>query len=533
MIKVLVVDDEKWIREGIISKVHGYRHDILCVYGAADGEEALQIVEENCPDVIITDIRMTNMDGLQLMRTVHKKHPGIKFIVVSGYADFEYAQQAIDMGVSAYLLKPIKDGEFANALTKAIDDFNAESRIVNIINEVEELRNDNNFLVTEKLLNKILHSVNYNKQDFEKLKSYKKIDEKHHILGLIQVDPSNYKTSDFETDDIVVIKYAITNVLLEISKNFSITEDNICVFYNFKEVNQIFVWGSDAEDADLKNKFLGLMNDVRDKIYKYLKISVTIAVSEEETSFSNLLYKQAKEAFNLRFVHGSNSVYTYEYKSKSLPAEDYASKLRMLEKCLKIYDYHNIELVLSNIFSANNLQKINAANIKYLYFLTVNTIIKTFSSMNIEIPPDTDILSDDILDSFYEPSQITEYILEAIRGICVEPKDLPSDCKNIIKEAIEYINKNYFEELSVKGLSNKFGINPNYFSTLFKNETDKPFTKYLAELRINKACEILKNTDVNIIEVANSVGYTDSQYFYRVFKQVTGRTPLEYRLEYR
>ena len=153
--------------------------------------------------------------------------------------------------------------------------------------------------------------------------------------------------------------------------------------------------------------------------------------------------------------------------------------------------------------------------------------------MNIEMSPDTDILSDDMLDNFYEPSQITEYILECVKEISVQLKEQPADCKNIIKEAIEYINKNYFEELSVKCLSNTFGINPNYFSTLFKNETHKPFTKYLAELRINKACEILKNTDVNIIEVANSVGYTDSQYFYRVFKQITGKTPLEYRLEHR
>ncbi|SHO48315.1 response regulator transcription factor [Anaerocolumna xylanovorans] len=527
MYKVLVVDDEQWIRKGIVSKLtnHGFQFD--WIRESEDAETALIFIRENKPDIVITDIRLPEMSGIDLIREIKKIYTAVQFIIISGYAEFQYAEQALNMGVSSYLLKPVPEEDLAEAVEHVIVNIEKQKEIGQIETKKKRLEESNETLVLERAINKALHSrneaggtegsVQFSPMGEDKIYNY--------MLLLIHVDSSSYSDSTFKYEDIGLIKYAIKNIADEIRPN-----NNFAVVDNLKDVTQVMIIIAHPDAEELQRLCKTFAYDLYSKIIKYVTISVTIAISGICSKISPEIYKQAVSALNMRLVNNSR-IFSYDRIDYNAKFELAEHQLRILERYVTVGDYKNIRVILQEIFSNDNLRNRKAEYVKSIYYEIIRIILKNCSIMDehensISIQQ---LLSDEVIDHSDNPQQIVDYLYDTMTRILKEDTSVNANCREIIGKAKEYIKRNYVNEITVKELAGHFSVNPNYFSTIFKQETGVTLTNYLKDTRIEKACDLLRNTHSSIHEIAQIVGYEDTQYFYRVFKKTLGITPLEYR----
>jgi len=527
MYKVLVIDDEQWIRKGIVSKIinHGFQFDWVCE--SEDAETALAFIKENRPDIIITDIRLPEMSGIDLIREIKKEYAEVQFIIISGYAEFQYAEQALNMGVSSYLLKPVPEEELAEAVKHVIVNIEKQKEIDRMETKKKRLEESNETLVLERAINKAFHSRNETIGIDEPVRFSPMGEDKRYkyMLLLIHVDSSNYSDSTFKYEDIGLIKYAIKNIADEIRPN-----NNFAIVDNLKDVTQVMIIVAHTDSDELQRLCKTFAYDLYSKTVKYVTISVTIAISGVCNVISQEIYKQAMSALNMRLVNNSR-IFCYDTIDYNTKFELAEHQLRILERHITVGDYKNIRVILQDIFSYDNLRNRKAEYIKSIYYEIIRIILKNFSVMD-DFDSSLDIqylLSDEVIDRSDNPQQIVDYLYNTVTRILKEDKNANANCREIIGKAKEYIKRNYTNEITVKEMASHFSVNPNYFSTIFKQETGVTLTNYLKDTRIEKACDLLRNTQSTIHEIAQIVGYEDTQYFYRVFKKTLGITPLEYR----
>lgn len=529
MYKIVVADDEALIRKGIISKIEHHAFEFEKVLEAADGREALEIITREQPDIVITDIRMPFLDGIELIRQTRELYPSIRFIIISGYAEFEYAEQALNMGVKGYLLKPIGEKDFAETVKKVIADLDNEGSVKELSSRKEMLERYCEALTVEQKLNQIIHTVR-KENSLEDPMDYSELPEidknSRFILGLVNVDVSSYYESSFKYQDLELIKFAIINILNEVE-----CECKKIVANNLKDKNQVLILLAHPEKNYLKACGDKFITKAYASIKKYLNISITVGISGVEENLSNGLYRQAKEAFDLRLIYGNNQI----FKFGSLPAtQDYTlpqNEIRLLRKYIERYDVGNIEIILREIFSEENVKGLSGVYLRMLWIEIINILIYTCSELKLDTANtfDSNLLSEEILDKFNSIDEIVSYLYTTIIEALKLEKVADMNCKNKIRMAMQYIEQHYHEDITVNDIAYSFAMNPNYFSTAFKKEAGKTVINYITDIRIKNACKLLTETQASVVDISRSVGYQDTQYFFRVFRKNTGKTPLEYR----
>lgn len=526
MYKLLIADDENLIRKGIIAKLQHYNFKFAKILEAVDGEEAYKIIQDEQPEIVITDIRMPFQDGIELIRKTKEFNDRIQFIIISGFAEFAYAEQALNMGVSGYILKPINDKDLINNLNKVILQLDEKNHVQSIINKQTVLEKECEELITEQKLNQIFHSINKNKEEVSNIEIPEGLKNKKYALAILNIDGSNYYHSDFNFQDLELVKFSIRNIMNEIEMPCQKV-----IINNQKDKNQLLILMTGLEKLYLKHHALKYMMDSYNKIGKYLDLSITIGMSYVNHQLSNKVLKQATEAFDLRLIHGSNDIYTYDYKQNSKDFNIPKNSIELLRKYLERLDVKNIELILKDIFAPHHFKKASGKHIRLTWIEVINVIIKVCSDLGYDMSHtlNDSLLSEEILDRFESREEIIIYLYTTIINIFkLEKKDVLSTV-NKIRLAMKYIQAHFYEDIIVNELAYMFAMNPNYFSKVFKKEMGTTVINYISDLRIKNACELLKETNASIIEIAKSVGYQDNQYFYRVFKKKTGRTPLAYR----
>lgn len=521
MYKILICDDEKWIRKGILAKIQYHKLNFDSIMEAADGIEALEIIKKYMPDIVITDVRMPNLNGINLIEKSKELYPYIKFIVVSGYAEFEYVQKAINMGGKGYILKPISDENLVCTLNKVIDELNFERQAERIKSEEEELRQISREYKLETALNEILCSSVCAVSDVNINKVFKNsVQESKYILGIINIQYDGISN----VEDFKIAKQNVKNILKKIGD-----KDNSLVVNNLEDVYQIIIilWGSDAER--LKRSCEEYIINASAMTEELHNIQLTGAISNPDNMVSALLYKQARRAFDFRLVKGS-SVKLYRYWdicSNNDGRFDYPDhKLKALSKCIDDGDLKNARIILKDIFSEKYF-----IHIYSLAYECVNMVVKTCNKKKIDtsilIP--YELLTGNKIRNCSSINEIIEELYDIIRKAVDGNSENTYSTKNLVNIAQKYIEGHYSEELTVNALAHRFSINPNYFSNLFSKETGYTITKYITKVRIEKACQLLGETSITISDISANVGYQDPQYFYRVFKKEMNMTPADYR----
>ncbi|MGD1821222.1 MAG: response regulator transcription factor [Pleomorphochaeta sp.] len=510
--KVVVLDDEEKVLKLICALIKWEELGLELVGTAGDGLDGLKLIKEKEPDILITDIRMPSLDGLELLEQAKLSNPNLQVIIISGYRQFDYAKKAIKFGVSDYLLKPIKQDELINALKKMISKLNENLNYSNYLTNKDELRR-------HYLLSYLENEVN--KDKLEELFSLKQ----YFLISLLVIDGEFAK---YDLDARAAIREKINYYFVHFFKE-EIEWDFV---FSTKFHGYLLFLSFDEEEKDI-------VLSLQKKAFNEAKISSTQLFDDNNLYISqgNIFSKLETINQQLDFI-----------KKQSLFRFDESCDNYILDKDIlfKIDDrfVDSFIISLNSILSESKLNmneldllmnKLNSLDNIYFFFTITTIIEKVKSVFYSQIGEDSfkNITFEEI--NYYNNKKALIGFLKEqfikIYNIIINIQQ--NESVKPIKVAKKYISENYNDnQLSLDYISSLVHLSPSYFSSLFKKETNKGFAEYLREIRIEESAKFLTTTTLPIKEIAKKVGYQDPRHFTKCFKNQIGIKPQDYRKLY-
>ena len=535
MYKVLIVDDEQLIRAGMIARVQYLNFKFERIREAASGVEALALLEKEPADIVITDIKMPDMDGMTLIREAKEKYPGTQFVILSGYAEFEYAETAIELGVKSYLLKPISNDELKRVMRKLFETLEKERQMEVEIFRKHQLETEQKGWLQEKAVNHLWqdNAAFLTEEEAAQLKStcpelWKK--EKGSLyLVVINIDAKSYEGKKFRHEDIELIRFSVQNVFEEMRSG--------CwklIVSNLANPNQLYAMFGRGKVSELRREIERMFLRIQVLFEEKMEIYLTFGVSRPTDFPNKTCVKEAGEALRQRMISGSSNLYFYEDLQVLQSVVFPSVELKMLSQYLERRDMENVYVLLEEILAEDRVQKSGIRYVRMIWIRILNLLLRSCSSLPERKETLTEVLkSFSLVDEAADIESLKKRYL-ALAEDCMKSGGMAQgNARSRILRAIEYLEAHYNEDIAINELAERYGMSPNYFSSLFKKEKQQSTVNYLIELRIRKAGDYLEHTEMSVADIARTVGYEDSQYFFRVFKKATGQTPLQYRQQHR
>ena len=511
MYSILIVDDEKVICEGIkhrISMLNIPELDSIKI--ALNGKEALKIINRTPPDIIITDIRMPEVDGLELMKTVSEEYPHIKFIVLSGFETYDYIRNAFRLGAVDYLLKPVTIEDLKYHIGSIIEKLNDEQNMEAVKSELNT--EDSNMVLNHLLFGQYLHPK-VTVEMLAKLKSLFPHD--FFAVGIVSIE---YNLDYGKNLGLVIRQFELIKKSLASSVYLHI------LFNHSKHPVIVF----NITERELYPQVVKLLQDFTNNYKKISQLNSVSAISSVMSGVSNIkkLYSQAEEAMAYRILYESKQVIEY----LQIPAGNRKLNLSRrdlicLESAVNLRSVKQFSLLIDKWFSREFLVGQTVENIKKLYFIIIKKITALMSSQEYFIMGEDERDFDDFFSLDEIKAYLKDYLYKVIQCISQQEKSE----KTVIDIAIRYLNENYMKKINMAEVSNIVSMNYSYFSKLFKTEIGMTFTEYLTMLRMEEAKKLLKDPVNKICEVSAKVGYEDAHNFSRAFKNYFGISPKKYR----
>lgn len=534
--KVIIADDEDKICQLIYKLVDWEQLDMQVKAVVHNGIEALEAIQKYRPDIVITDIRMPGYDGLEMIRRAKEICRDMDIIIISGYSHFEYAQNAIRYGVKDYLLKPIKKAEITDTLIRIKTAYmekeerlsaEEQNRII-VKNSVDKLRSA---FFTEVLFRKERRKEEITNEIINKEYHYKFRPGCFQII-LIKIDGID---SSFQSN----IAYIQDKVLQSINKRLadecyemeSIFDGNMC----FAVLN--YSYQSKRPVRKLLKSILDELLLQKD-ILENLKITIGSGVVEEDISKLIISLKTAVWAIEQRLILGINKVIEGENVSLNEVADSklfydfnrqMTDSLEKLNETLLVNTLRYLQTALKNKENTTGheiIQMAKEAMNLYLFTMRQNKfMIKDAESFFEKFSMD--------IENIGTADEVFSYLIRTIvisfrRSVA----DKQQEDNKPIRDAKQYMKEHFKEPVSLEIVSDYVGFNATYFSSLFKKETGKTFSEFLTEIRMEKAKELLKDTNLSVAAICTEVGYNDNKHFTKGFVRYTNLKPNEYRKIY-
>lgn len=502
--KIIIVEDEIRIREGIVNLLGKLGSEYEVLGDAKDGAEGLKLCLEKRPDLVITDIRMPGKDGLEMLADIYAAGLKVKTIVLSAYTEFEYARNAMKLGVTEYLIKPISLMDFSSALDNIKLQIQEEKlKTPSKIGSLDQMIKDIFFEaidLDDEIRNYIRDT--YGIDDSQKVwlsiaylgNLYEKIDKYKRVLREM--------FSSYEGAEFILIESPYRKSLIFVATNYK----------NAKDVEHWLQYRMLQADAEgivfgcVEAPNLSGMKTSFDSLYKYMEWNIAF---EKEVLIS---YP--------RITDVQTVICTYPMDAEA-----------GLRQAMCINDIDKINRTVARFHDTFNDGRIyNPREVKECYV--------RFLWFAMEIAGDLGNLKDGSLDrqellrrimnanTKAELKQLTDEVLCAIAAPNKE-SDTVNDLT--VKRAQSLIHEYYNTGITLDEIASKLNITPEYLGTKFRTETGVTFSTYMRDYRMTKAKELLLGTNLKLYEIADKVGYNDAKYFSRVFKEATGMLPAEYR----
>lgn len=381
---------------------------------------------------------------------------------------------------------------------------------------------------TEVNINRIfLGDLQQSEEIVKKFKKDRGYDEMFFCCILLQIEESSYEQSGFNKHEADLLKYGIRNVIAEVAQ---ICEIEVDILMDLKYAYRLIVLVHNKSAALLETRINQFVTQMYNAVTNSLDLNISVAVSRIHDNLVRDLYFEAQKAMHMKFISGANRIFFYNEhimpeNKITVPAE----KFKILQKHLKDGNAEGAKNVVHNI-----IDDCSGAE-EYIFFVYMNIVNIALNSCDEAIyvinSPEYNYMNIDSLEQFENSFQIEKFINSMIERICKIQKNfaVSFDCREIMEKVKLYIEKNYMNKISVTDLAKFFNINYSYFSTIFKEQVGMTITEYLRNVRIEKACSMLKDSDMNTEFIAEAVGFSDTMYFYRIFKRCTGMTATEYR----
>lgn len=530
MLKVFIVEDECLVREGIRDNIGWKENGFEFVGEAEDGEMALPLIRKTKPDLLITDIKMPFMDGLELSRIVSKEMPETKIIILSGYDDFEYAREAIKLHVDQYLLKPI---------TRAA----LEEALLQIKAKIEKEREQKNYDL------QYLHELQ-NYEQYEMRKFFEEITAGTLKVGEIyqaaeklgvNIDAGCYNLVLF-----VLQPQAMTVEYSDVAAQFqdrlfeSFIDDEAYLLFRCNLTTfAILVKG---EPADIKEITQKCIADISGQCESLSNLDWYVAEGTPVERLSALpkCYNDANGRISLRHIYPTEHVFGIGSEIASNVNEDISSLDNLdVEKIDSMITRNFLQTGLDSEierFVENYLRNLGSATESLLfrqYILLSARFNAAIVAKSFGENQDAFLKSLPELTAAAEPEDASKYLVAVFRRV-IEIRDAESKSRynSILKNAISYIDEHFADEdISLNTVAKTVNVSANYFSAVFSQETGETFIEYLTKKRMEKAKQLLRQTSMRSGEIAFTVGYSDPRYFSFIFRKNVGCTPRDYRGE--
>ncbi len=541
--RLIFIDDEYIVREGIKTRIKWGENGFELVGVFENGLEAIEFIKNNEVDIVISDIYMPQMDGLQLSKLIHEKYPQIVVIILTGYDHFEYAQQAIRYSVKDFLLKPITADELENVLKRVKSELDRIKKEKEQLNTLKTTVKKTTPILKEQLLRNLVGGETENRE----------IEENIHLLKW-----------DLSADNFfkVLVVHLPERIKRDTKLSFvnqisGIINENDDVFINYDNCIVIILCENGRHSLEKRSSYTG--KKILSTLTEKYEVKPIIGIGETVNGITNLplSYNDAQNATEYAKTLGLSAVISIrEIKNKrKLFPEEYLPMIRKIGETLYTGEQNTTKRAIEEVFSYMEKHYLTKEELTIFYAqlqFFLNTFIQEIGATSpnqkfFGSPMDkmqkTGVLAEHPiterknhlenlnLSKCESLTTVKEYFLELIERI---EKILERKRKNLTfsrtERAKKIIKQRYSDpNFSLKDIADELFLSVSQFSAIFKESTNMTFIEYLTQVRLKEAKKLLKTTDLLIYKIAERVGFNDPHYFSLTFKKNTGMSPVEFR----
>lgn len=526
MHKILIVDDEKLARQDIVYKVGASGYSFDWIMDASSAEEAMEIVSQNRPDILFTDIMMWGKSGLELIDEVKQVNPRIVTVVICGYSDFAFAQSALKLGVTDYLLKPVTQQQISAVLAKA-------TALVQERQNVGEL----------KLNNHILQQNLYSRQFQEQINALLSGTTGEEMSLITEALPKGMKSYQVQLIRLKMpdnlsdkgreaLRFGVQNIIEELSKGKTITINGK------SDTEVVSIAGSVYTDQYAETELEHLAQRIHHTLLEKLDLAADIGLSFPGPVLTYSNYLESQNALDLRFTYpASGAGDSKKYCGHVFPSKKNDEKrIHTQEEDIKIYRHflesNDLEQTLHSAKKILNSYEYPMMGIRDSYVEMISILSRVGYRKGAEILSllGYENISGSILDEYDTLNEVVENltnILKTAMGKWIQNMESASD---VLVQVKQYINDNFADsDLCTKELSRRFCISLGYLSASYKKQYGITISKYIIAKRMEYASKLLLSTDLSVQNISDNCGFNNLSYFMRVFKAYHNVTPTQYR----
>lgn len=521
--RLLIVDDEELIRRGLCARIQSFRLEDLEIEEAGSGGEALRRFRRGGVDIAIVDISMPDMDGLEMISKARGISPDTHFILLSGYAEFSYAQRAIELRVRAYLNKPISNEMLREQLESTLRDLRSER-------EAEAEASDRADFDPEKELNILLSGEARDGKLEERYPGLSRFYPRlldgtgRFYLAVLHLGRKHDDNAGFGSSQLDAVRPAVRRIFEEAPCGCERLVAN-----SYQNPQRLYVLFQSEDGRNLRRQVEAVFLTVHPELERRVNVRITMGVSRMTARPGADSVSEARVALRQRNVHGRSNIYFYEDVAAMELQPFPEAELELLRRCMERDDRQGARRQLERMLSDEQMESQRTV---YLHVLCVRIV-----GMVMRMYNDMDSATVNRLISQLSRVETMAYreeirmLTELIEDCMERGRSREMNTGKKIGYAMDYIREHFNEEIIINDLAARLDMSPGYFSSSFKREAGQSTMQYVTGLRVERAKDYLANTDLSVAVIARDVGYSDSQYFYRVFKRTVGMTPLQYRQE--
>lgn len=514
MKRLMLVDDEILTRESIRNSIEWHNHGYLYCGDASDGEMALPLIEKWQPQILLTDIKMPFMNGIELATIVRKNYPHIKVIFLSGHDEFHYAQKAIKIGVQDYCLKPIgaKDLlELLNKVSKQIDDEEQKQEILSY--------------TPEKLFADICGGLINTSKAIE-IANLLNIPLLNRFYAVLYINFISQYNDEFDNEQLTKAiedsLFSQFDTPLEVISYNPSRKEQVCVIKSQDEVElQAYI-----------SKLKYLVTDSPPTLINYSSVIIGIGNIKTRVQAIHESYIEAIDDKNAQLYAVNTLNNADKFLTPVSLQKPYINRDKLIE-FIKIGTNDKLYHFIDSF--CEDLEDLSWNSSMYGLYLLNDITLEAFHTAKNSFALEEDCSNhisklQDMVKSISNIEQAKNYLATLIKLLWQWRNISTNQYSELINKVKLFINENYHSnDLSLQDVSKHIGLSPSHLSKVFSQETKQTLTEYITQLRINKAMELLKTTHFKTFEIAFEVGYQDQHYFSNTFKKLVGVSPMEYR----
>lgn len=530
MYKIILVEDEAIIRRGIKRGVKWEEQGFEIAAEAEDAEEALRLLQEMPVDVVLTDVKMPGMNGVELSRKVKEQYPQTEIVILSGFAEFEYAKAAVSFGAFEYMVKPVRKQEIEAVFCRLKEKLDRRFR--------EQAEEQRRMLVLNEGMEKLRKALLLELLEGER-KAYTNLEEEIMRLEL-ELSTRNVQAAviriahpqDADADE---VRQTYRKILEEC------IPQGIFVLRDIQEIILIFSEVEELREAELVKDLERTAKRIKEECFKEASPQVRVGIGMVYPSITHLhkSFVQSKKAIDSNFHDAGQVVNVFgdgiEYEFEKQWIQEYPREISSITELVLAGREEDVKSSIDQMFTEFEDKKMNPELIKnYCYVLGImlkNAVYGILKPAQEQCYPDGSF--ETRVKNVLSMEELREIMQRAARGMVLMMKkngvEEPARDRLVIEQAKAYIAENYSRKISLDEICQNLYLSTTYFSYIFKQETGRNYMEYLTSLRMEKAKELLSTTTNKVYEIAGDVGYSDYKYFTGQFKKYTGMSPKDYR----